>query len=229
MFLVPSLPAFGYLNALTGRVWNRFCKKQTFAGSFSMRTVYYLERRGRVARFMHPAIRRLGRPLLRATAIQAVRFGAHRGVTRAILPTGSFIATPDSIFRWNTWDQLVTAFGSFPASNIIALPGPMMRRNYTIQLSRRKWPRSKPFIFLRNAGVRFVKLRLQGSIPLWWFPSTPSFSDTGGSKAPVSLNNSFAGQQPSAIFVSPRRANIWRRIPRSKLLSLRPQHGARTV
>src|SRR5882724_9557448 len=46
-----------------------------------------------------------GRPLLRAIAIQASRFGAHREVTPAILLTGSFIATPGSIFHWNTWDQ----------------------------------------------------------------------------------------------------------------------------
>jgi hypothetical protein len=55
----------------------------------------------------------------------------------------------------------------------------------------------------------------------------PNYLGIGGLKVPVSWNNSFAMQQSSAIFVSPRRANIWRRIRRSKSLSQQPQHGAR--
>src|SRR5882724_3700814 len=111
IFSVPALPGFGCPNALTGRVWNLFCKMRTFAGSFSTRTAYYLEHRGRAARFMHLAIRRPGRRLLRATAMRAGRFGVHREVTLATLLTVNFIATPDSIFHWNTWGQLARAPG----------------------------------------------------------------------------------------------------------------------
>src|SRR5215470_5672784 len=115
IFSVLRPSGFGCPNALTGRGWNLFCKRQIFAGLFSMRTGYYLERPGRAARFMHLVICRPGRPLLRVTAIQAGRFGAHREVIQATLLTVNFIATPDSTFHWNTWDQLAAASGNFPA------------------------------------------------------------------------------------------------------------------
>src|SRR5437870_9496483 len=114
-FSVAALPGFGCPNALTGRVWNLFCKRRISAGSFSMRTAYYSEPRGRTARFMHLAIHRPGRRLLRATAMQAGRFGAHKEVTLETLLTVNFIATPDSIFHWNIWGQLARAHGNFPA------------------------------------------------------------------------------------------------------------------
>src|SRR4030095_1285148 len=109
MFLLPSPPGFGCLNALTRRVWSLFCEKQTCAGSFSTRTACCLESRVHVARFMHLVIRRPGRPRLHAIAIPAGRFGAHREVILATLLTGNFIATRASIFPWNTWDQSATA------------------------------------------------------------------------------------------------------------------------
>src|SRR5215467_3523176 len=104
-----------------------------------------------------------------------------------------------------------------------------MRRIYTIQSVRKKSLRRKPFIFLKNASDKSAKFVLQGLILLWSFHLTPSFSDTGGSKVPFSSNNLFARLQASAIFISRRRANIWRRILRSKSLSQQPQHGARTA
>src|ERR1044071_153506 len=113
IFSVRTLLGFGCPNALTVLVWNQFFKMRTFAGSFSMRTAYCLEHRGRAARSMHLAIRRPARRLLRATVIQAGRFGAHREVTLATLLTVNFIATPDSIFHWNTWGQLARAPGNF--------------------------------------------------------------------------------------------------------------------
>src|SRR5437667_191207 len=74
-----------------------------------------LESRVRVDRFMHLVTRRLGRRHLRAIVIQADRFGAHREVILVTLRSGSFIATPDSTFHWNIWDQLLTAPGNSPA------------------------------------------------------------------------------------------------------------------
>src|SRR5713226_4123047 len=115
IFLLPTLPAFGCLNALTVRVWNLFCEKQTFAGSFSTRTACCLESRVRVARFMHLVTRRPGQPRLHAIMIQADKFGAHKEVILVTPRTGSFIATPDSTFHWNIWDQLLTAPGNSPA------------------------------------------------------------------------------------------------------------------
>src|SRR6266496_1979689 len=115
IFSVWSLLAFGCLNALTVRVWNPPCKRQIFAGSFSTRTACCLESRVRVARFMHLVTRRPGRRHLRAIVIQADRFGAHREVILVTPRTGSFIATPDSTFHWNVWDQLLTAPGNSPA------------------------------------------------------------------------------------------------------------------
>ncbi len=81
----------------------------------SMLTACYLEHRGRAVRFTHLVIRRPGRPLLRATAIPAGRFGAHREVILATLLTVNFIATLDSTFHGNTWDPLAMAPGNFPA------------------------------------------------------------------------------------------------------------------
>src|SRR5437762_1597264 len=112
IFSVPSLSAFGCLNALTVRVWNPSCKRQIFAGSFSTHTACCLESLVHAARFMHLVTRRPGRRHLRAIVIQADRSGAHREVILVTLRTGSFIATPDSIFHWNIWDQLLTAPGS---------------------------------------------------------------------------------------------------------------------
>src|SRR6266487_2306828 len=114
-FSAPRPPGFGCPNALTGRVWILFCKRRIFAGSFSMLTACYLEHRGRAVRFTHLVIRRPGRPLLRATAIPAGRFGAHREVILAPLLTVNFIATLDSTFHGNTWDPLAMAPGNFPA------------------------------------------------------------------------------------------------------------------
>src|SRR6266481_5219338 len=112
---VSSLAGFGCLNALTGRVCNPFCNRQIFAGSFSTRTACCLESRVRVVRFTHLVTRRPGRPLLRAIVIQADRFGARKEVILVTPPTGSFIATPDSTFHWNIWDQLLTVPGNSPA------------------------------------------------------------------------------------------------------------------
>jgi hypothetical protein len=56
--------------------------------------------------------RRPGQPRLHAIVIQADRFGAHREVILVTPRTGSFIATPDSTFHWNIWDQLLTAPGN---------------------------------------------------------------------------------------------------------------------
>src|SRR4029077_6917027 len=227
IFSVSSLAGFGCLNALTGRVWNPFCEKQTFAGSFSTRTACCLESRVRAARFMHLVTRRLGRPLLRAIVIQADRFGAQREVILVTPLTGSFIATPDSTFHWNIWDRLLTAPGNSPASSITASPGPVARRSYTIRSLQKESPKGKPSIFSRNAGVRSVKSPRRGLIRLWSFRSMPNYLDIGGLKVPIFSNNSFARQQSSAIFVSLRQANIWRRIRHSKSLSLQSQHGAR--
>ena len=113
-FSARALLAFGCLNALTIRASNLFCKKQTFAGSSSTRTACCLETRVRVAQFLHLVIRQPGRPRLRAIAIPVGRFGAHKEVILAILSTGSFIETPDSIFHWNIWDRLLTAPENFP-------------------------------------------------------------------------------------------------------------------
>ena len=101
-------------NALMFRVWNPFYKRQIFAGSFSTRTGCCLENRVRAARFMRLVTRRPGRQCLRAIVIQADRSGAHREVIRVTPRTASFIATPDSTFHWNIWDQLLTAPGNSP-------------------------------------------------------------------------------------------------------------------
>jgi hypothetical protein len=114
IFSVSSLPDFGCLNALTRQVWNRPCKKRKFAGSLSTHTACCLESRGRVAQFMLLVILPQGQPRLRAIAIQAGAFGVHTEVIRATLPTGNFIATPDSIFQWNTWARLGAAPGNSP-------------------------------------------------------------------------------------------------------------------
>src|SRR5215831_19755871 len=96
IFSLANPLAFGSRNALTHRVWNRFCERQTFAGSFSTRTACCLQTRIRAAQFMHLVIRQPGRPHLRATAIRADKFGAHDVVSTATAPTESFIVTPDS-------------------------------------------------------------------------------------------------------------------------------------
>src|SRR5215813_6088914 len=114
-FSAPRLRGFGCPNALTNQLSNLFCRRRMFAGSFSMRMACCSEHRGRVARFMRRVIRRPGLLLLHATVIPAGRFGAHREVILATLLIVNFIATPDSTFHGNTWDQLVTAPGNFPA------------------------------------------------------------------------------------------------------------------
>src|SRR6266850_7858327 len=115
IFSAPRPPDSGCPNALTDQHSNLFYRRRIFAGSFSMRTACCSEHRGRAARFMHRVIRRPGRPLLHATVIQAGRFGAHREVILATLLIVNFIATPDLTFHGNTWDQLATAPGNFPA------------------------------------------------------------------------------------------------------------------
>src|SRR6185437_9445368 len=115
IFSAPRPPGFGCPNVLMDQLSNLFCRRRIFAGSFSMRTACCSEHRGRAARFMRRVIRRPGRPLLPATVIQAGRFGAHREVILATLLIVNFIATPDSTFHGNTWDQLATALGNFPA------------------------------------------------------------------------------------------------------------------
>src|SRR5207245_9975328 len=88
-------------------------------------------------------------------------------------------------------------------------------------------PEGKPVISAMNADVTSVKWPREGLIRLWSFRSMPNYLDIGGLKVPIFSNNSFARQQSSAIFVSPRRPNIWRRIRHSKSLSQQSQHGAR--
>src|SRR5437899_10862755 len=115
IFSGSRLGGFGCLNVLTVQVGNPSCERQLFVGSFSTHTACYLESRVRVARFMHLVTRRPGWRHLRAIVIQADRFGAHREVILVTPRTGSFIATPDSTFHWNIWDQLLTAPGNSPA------------------------------------------------------------------------------------------------------------------
>src|SRR5437764_14283543 len=114
-FSASSLAGFGCLNALTVQVWSSSGVRQIFVGSCSTHTACYLESRARVSRFMHLVTRRPGWRHLRAIVIQADRFGAHREVILVTPRTGSFIATPDSTFHWNIWDQLLTAPGNSPA------------------------------------------------------------------------------------------------------------------
>src|SRR4030095_3945281 len=94
----------GYPNAVTLQVCNRFYGKRIFAGSLSTHTVCSLECRAHVAPFTLLVIHQRGQRPSHAIPTPAGRFGVRTKAIRAIRPTGNFIGTSVSIFRWNIWD-----------------------------------------------------------------------------------------------------------------------------
>src|SRR4029453_1794681 len=104
-FSVERPPDSGYPNAVTLPAWNRFYRKQIFAGSLWTRTVCFLERRARVARFTLPVIHQRDQRPSHAIPTPAAKSGVRAKAIPATLLTGNFIATSVSIFPWNIWGR----------------------------------------------------------------------------------------------------------------------------
>src|SRR6266481_970536 len=104
-----------------------------------------------------------------------------------------------------------------------------MRNSYMIGQQQKMRRRNMPVTFWYSGDSKFARSANWVLIQLPSLPSMPNYSATGGSKAQVSWNNSFAKRQTNEIFGSPRRVNFWRGIPHSKSLSQLLRHGARTA